>query len=279
MVKVGFIDYFLDEWHANNYPKWLLSASEKLSLDYRLTYAWAELDASPISGVTTDAWCEKHGATRCATIEEICEKSDVLVILSPDNPERHLDYARAVLPFGKRTYIDKTFAPDYATALRIYGIAKQYNAPFFSTSALRYAEELSAMDSPDYMVTMGGGLLSRYIVHQAEMVVKKLGIGVKRVSARKQGPESIFSVEYENGKRATILHATAFGFFAAMAKESGEQAGGAVTSSFFPALVLDMVRFFETGEVSFDPDETLEVMKLIELCLRAEAAPDTWVTM
>lgn len=23
MKKIGFVDYFLDEWHANNYPVWI----------------------------------------------------------------------------------------------------------------------------------------------------------------------------------------------------------------------------------------------------------------
>ena len=27
MKKIGFIDFFLDEWHANNYPKWIRQAS------------------------------------------------------------------------------------------------------------------------------------------------------------------------------------------------------------------------------------------------------------
>ena len=126
---------------------------------------------------------------------------------------------------------------------------------------------------------MGGGLLERYIVHQAEMVVAKLGTRVSRVLARKQGPETVFSLEFEDGKRATMLHATAFGFFAAMAKEEGDQAGGQITSSFFPALVSDMTRFFMTGDVSFDPKETLAVMKLIDLCLLAKKNPDAWVEM
>ena len=280
MLKVGFIDYFLDEWHANNYPKWFKSASEALGEEVVVTYAWAELDAPPQGGKTTDDWCAEKGVTKCATIEEVCEKSDVLVVLSPDNPERHLDYAKAVLPYGKRTYIDKTFAPDYATALRIFGIAREYNTPFFSTSALRYAEELKAVDAPDYMITSGGGLLERYIVHQAEMVVSKLGVGASRVMARKQGVETIFSIDYENGKRATMLHAPAFGFTVSLAKDSGEFTPiTPVASSFFSALGRDIARFFLDGKPSFDGDETLEVMKRIELCLRAEAKPETWVTM
>ena len=25
-MRIGFIDYFLDEWHANNYPQWIKEA-------------------------------------------------------------------------------------------------------------------------------------------------------------------------------------------------------------------------------------------------------------
>ena len=28
MKTVGFIDYYLDEYHANNYPQWLKDASK-----------------------------------------------------------------------------------------------------------------------------------------------------------------------------------------------------------------------------------------------------------
>lgn len=271
MLKIGFVDYFLDEWHANNYPKWFRAASEQLGEEFKIAYAWAELDMPPAGGKTTDAWCQEVGAQRCASLAELCEKSDVIVILSPDNPERHLDYAKAVLPYGKRTYIDKTFAPDYATACKIFAIAREHGTPFFSSSALRYAEELKALDSPDGIITTGGGLLSRYIVHQAEMVVAKLGTGDFRVTARGQGPATIFSVDYENGKRATMLHAPAYGFGVSLAKGNDEITPiTPAASPFFAALILDMARFFLTGEVSFDPNETLAVMKLIDLCLQAE---------
>ena len=106
MKKIGFVDYYLSEWHANNYPAWIKEACENAGLDYELAYAWAELDTSILDGVTTDQWCEKFGATKCDTLEELCEKSDVIVILSPSFPEKHLPYAEVVLKYGKRTYID-----------------------------------------------------------------------------------------------------------------------------------------------------------------------------
>ena len=31
-TKIGFIDYYLDEWHANNYPQFLREATNSRSL-------------------------------------------------------------------------------------------------------------------------------------------------------------------------------------------------------------------------------------------------------
>ena len=32
MKIIGFVDYYLSEWHANNYVGWLKEASEKLGI-------------------------------------------------------------------------------------------------------------------------------------------------------------------------------------------------------------------------------------------------------
>ena len=116
MKKIGFIDCYLSNWHANNYPAWIRESCEERGLEYELAYAWAEVEVSPRDNKTTDQWCAENNVVRCNSIEEICEKSDVLFILAPTNPEKHLEYAKIALKYGKRTYIDKTFAPNYAEA-------------------------------------------------------------------------------------------------------------------------------------------------------------------
>jgi hypothetical protein len=63
MKRIGLIDYYLSEWHANHYPEWIRQANEALGTDYRVTMAWAECEISPIDGVSTDEWCEKNGVT------------------------------------------------------------------------------------------------------------------------------------------------------------------------------------------------------------------------
>ena len=39
MKKIGFVDYYISEWHANNYPGWIEEACKKLSVDYKIAYA------------------------------------------------------------------------------------------------------------------------------------------------------------------------------------------------------------------------------------------------
>ena len=94
MKTVGFIDYFLNEWHANEYPAMIRDYNQKHGTDYQFKYAWAEIDVP--GGVTTKEWCKNYGVEPCATIEELCKKCDCVFVLAPSNPEKHLAYAEEV---------------------------------------------------------------------------------------------------------------------------------------------------------------------------------------
>lgn len=272
MKKIGFVDYFISEWHANNYPAWIDRIAAEMGVDYKVAYAWAELETSPVDGLTTAEWCKKFGAEPCATIDELCEKSDVIVILSPSNPETHLRYAEAVLKHGKRTYIDKTLAPDFAVAKEIFALGEKYGTSFFSTSALRYATELDAVDAPDSLLLTGGGSnLPEYFIHLGEMVVKKMG-AVKSVKATANGSQWIIQAKTASGKDATMIWGASMPYGAYMTK-SGKETWKSLKSPFFDGLIADMLNFFETGKTSFDCAETLEVMALRDAALAAVENP------
>lgn len=272
MKKIGFVDYFISEWHANNYPAWIERICAEMGVDYKVAYAWAELDVSPVDGISTAEWCEKFGAEKCATIDELCDKSDVIVILSPSNPETHLRYAEAVLKYGKRTYIDKTFAPDAKTAKEIFALGERYNTPFFSTSALRYATELDSVDEPDsILVTGGGSNLPEYFIHLGEMVVGKMG-ALKSVKATPNGSQWIIQAKTESGKDATMIWGAAMPYGAYMTKE-GKEVWKSIKSPFFDGLIADMLNFFETGTPSFAPSQTLDVIALRDAALTATDNP------
>jgi hypothetical protein len=59
MQKIGFIDYYLDEWHANNYPRWIAESPVNTS-GAALSFAWGERD-SP-GGVSSAGWCMSYVA-------------------------------------------------------------------------------------------------------------------------------------------------------------------------------------------------------------------------
>ena len=119
MVRVGFIDYFLDEWHANNYPKML---AEHSNGRYSVTLAYGMID-NPRGGMTNEQWSQTYDIPLAGSIEEVINNSDVIVVLSPDNPEMHEELCQLPLRSGKRVYIDKTFTNDAATAKRLFDLA------------------------------------------------------------------------------------------------------------------------------------------------------------
>ena len=278
MKTLGFIDYFLNEWHANEYPGLIRAYNEKNGTDYQLQYAWAEMDVP--GGMTTDEWCALHGVSRCYSIQEICEKCDYVIVLAPSNPEKHFGYAKEVFACGKSPYIDKTFAPDYATAKAIYAMAEECGVQFFSSSALRYADELNAyMGTAKSVFTTGGGSnFDEYIIHQIEMTVKCLGVGAEKVRYIKEDEKEWAEIAYTNGKQAKMLYSNALPFEATVTDEN-ECKRLPIKSAFFTNLIADIIRFFETGEVSFAKEETLEVAKIREAIINAKADACVWKTL
>ena len=278
MKKIGFVDYYISEWHANNYPEWIKRANEKLGTDYLVSYAWAEENLSPVYGETTDEWCARMGVTRCDTIAELCEKSDVIIVLAPSNPEKHLQYAKEVLPFGKRTYIDKTFAPNLKTAEEIFKIAEQCGTPFFSTSAMRFADELNKLKGANNLIiTAGGGNFPEYMIHPVEMTVKLLEDSVKKVKVEKLGEQRICHAETENGKRASIVYSPLEVTSINCETKEGDYTHIDISSEFFIKLIEEIIKFFDTGLLPFDIKQTLEVMRFRDALLNAENADENWL--
>ena len=55
MIKLGFIDYYLDEWHANNYPRFI---NDCVGDEIKVAYAYGMI-ASPKTQKTSE--CKEEG--------------------------------------------------------------------------------------------------------------------------------------------------------------------------------------------------------------------------
>ena len=280
MKTIGFVDYYISEWHANKYPEWIREASEILGEKFEVKYAWAEEYVSPVDGRNTDEWCEAYGVERCKTISEVCEKSDYILVLAPSNPEKHLGYAKAVLKYRKNTYIDKTFSPDYAIAKEIFAIAEEYGTKFFSTSALRYGFELQGLKNARALVTFGAGSnIEEYIVHQVEMAVNILNAKAEKVRVEKQNNQYICRVLFQEDKAATMIFAGGLSFAVCGNNVDGQSAYESVSLDFFKTLVKEILRFYLTGVVPFDSRQTLEVMKIREGIIKGTQRLGEWLVL
>jgi len=277
MTKIGFIDYYLDEWHANNYPAWIKEASED---KMQVCYCYGEIDAP--NGLTNAQWAEKYGVTLCSTIDEVIEKSDVLCVLAPDNPETHERLSEKALMSGKTTYIDKTFAPDLDTAKRIFTLAEKHGTPCMTTSALRYAEEYEPINKEALksLASVGGGEPDVYMIHQIEPLVMLFGTDPVRVRNTHTPECPVYAVEFESGKKASLLCSKAYcSFMMTFSFADGAAKFVTVKSDFFKNFIKNLVTFYETGKVLIPHEQTLAVMAIREACIEARNCPDTWVNV
>jgi len=278
--KIGFIDHYIDEWHANNYPNWIRES--RFGKDYEVALAWEE--TTPEGRIPLAEWCAREGVGVADSLEQVVEECDCLVVLSPDNAERHEDLADLPLKSGKPVYIDKPIAPSLAAARRLFDKAKAHGTPMMSCSALRFGSQIEtalkdtlAGQKVNYVATEGPGLFHIYAIHQIEMLVMTLGVGAAEVLANGDAAVKQVLVKYADDRRASVTLAPSLDFrvFAAYGQDAGIVLSG--MGDFFPRFIDAMLEFFETGVPKVDPRETLEIAALIEAGQTALSAPDTWL--
>ena len=281
MKKIGFIDYYLDEWHANNYPEKI----EKISGgEFKVCYAYAHIEPpKDMNKMSNTQWSEKYGVQLLDTIEEVVEKSDYLVVLSPDNPEMHEELCKLPLASGKRTYVDKTFAPDKETAARIFAYAKAHNTPCYSCSSLRFSEELEKFDRDKvvHIYEEGPGALSNYTIHHVEPIVYLMNARAKRMMFTGDSWHPSYIIEFEGGKRAHVHHRGEYeGIFRLTTVDADNMATiHEVRSDYFGRFLASMLAFFRTGVAPVAPEQTIDVMAICATVLKSVSMPDQWIDL
>lgn len=278
MVKVGFIDYFLDEWHANNYPAWI---NQRLDGKYKVCYAYGVIDSPRPGGLTNQQWAEKYGIELLDSIEDVIEKSDVLVVLGPDNPETHEMLTELPLKSGKLTYVDKTFATDKAAALRIFANADAHGTKCYSTSALRFSSELQQIDKNaiDKLYTEGPGNFEIYSIHQIEPIVALMDALAEKVMFLGDKTHPAMVIAFADGRFAQMYQCPGLSFRLVPTDKDNNANAYTVTSDFFGNFIDNLLQFFETGVVPVPHDQTVQVIAIREAGLKAMQTPFTWVNV
>jgi len=280
MKKIGFIEYYLDEWHANNYPGMI----EELSGgEYRVCYAYAKAESPKEGALTNREWADKYGVELLDSIEEVIEKSDCLIVLSPDHPQMHEELCHLPLMSGKLTYVDKTFAPDKETAIRIFEHADRYGTKCFSSSALRFASEWKDIDTDNIftLYSEGDGLLDIYIIHQLEPIMALMKSRAEAVMALNDFDHPSFVVKFADGRYVHLHHSRAEGTKFRITVSDRENKGRhyVVESDFFRLFLQAMLEFFDTGVVPVPHEQTIDVIAARAAAIEAVKTPFRWVNV
>ncbi len=281
MKKIGFIDYVLDEWHANNYPSMIERLTDG---EFKVCYVYGYTEPEKDSGLmTNEQWAKEHNVELLDTVAEVVEKSDCIIVLSPDNPEMHEELCDLPLKSQKPTYIDKTFAPDKDTAIRIFEKADKYNTPCWSSSALRFSEELKDIDlTKIYKVySEGPASLEIYSIHQIEMIILLMNARAEKVMYLGDKIHPSLIIGFDDGRYAQMYHRDdEKGSFRITAVDGENKAKHyEIKSAFFDRFIEAMINFFKTGKAPVSHNQTIDVIAVRTAVIKACDTPFVWVKL
>jgi predicted dehydrogenase len=280
MLKIGFIDHHLNNFHANKFLA--LLHGPLAGLDARVVAAW---ESDPAG----DDWCAKNGIRRAESAGAATGECDALMILAPDNIEAHLGLCRLVFSARKPCLVDKFLASNLHEAKEIVKLAEENGVRLFSASSLRFAVELEAAledleETPSEAFARGMGEWDLYGVHTLSLLVRVLGPFPVWLNNTGTDTAATVTLKYAEGRQGWIDVRTAANQWEVFPWTFGFQVGdryvtGTVSDydGFYSNLMRRAVHFFKTGESPVTTDEMLGIVAILEKANRSRERDGEWM--
>jgi hypothetical protein len=220
---------------------------------------------------------DQYGVEIVESIDELLKKVDVVLIESVDG-RPHLAQAIPVLKAGKKLFIDKPIAGSLADALMIFFLAEQHKTPVFSSSSLRFATNVRAVKGDPKLgkvlgcISYGPCSLEKhhpdlfwYGVHGVEALYTIMGTGCKSVSRTHTKDTDVVTGVWDDGRVGTFrglrggkqdYGTTTFG-------DKGIVSTAGYVGGYKP-LVVEIAKFFRTGQPPVSAEETIEMFAFME---------------
>jgi len=220
------------------------------------------------------------------TIDALVERVDAVLLTSVDG-RVHLEQARPVIAAGKPLFVDKPFTAGVHDAIEIARLARERNAPVFSSSSLRFTDEVLAIKKDPRLgqvlgaITWGPATLEPhhpdlfwYGIHAVEMLYTYMGPGCERLTRTFSEGADVVVGQWNDGRIGVVRGerggSYAFGQAVFGAKAVLTEPDPAVMSTIPPkrssyyGLMTEIVEFFRTRRAPVRLDETIEIMAFME---------------
>ena len=210
------------------------------------------------------------------SVEALLGKVDVVLLESVDG-RKHLEQAEPVLKARKPVFIDKPVAGSLADAVRIYRVAERAGTPCFSSSSLRYSPSIRKLKGdPKIGEVVGCDAygpcpveehhpdLFWYGIHGVETLYTVMGTGCVSVTRVRTDGTELVTGTWEGDRVGTfrgIRRGKAdYGalVFGTKGVALAEGSGG------YEPLLVEVCKFFRTGQAPVSARETLEIFAFME---------------
>jgi hypothetical protein len=277
-LKVGMIG--LDTSHCLAFAKLLNNTADaKLIPNCRLTLVYPkgspdiESSVSRVPQYTEDI--QKLGVKVINDLEEMVQQVDA-VLLETNDGRPHLEQVIPVLKAGKPCFIDKPIAGSLVDCITIFKLAQHYKTPVFSSSSLRFSDGVQAIRNGSLGDIVGCDAYSPcslekthpdlfwYGIHGCETLFTVMGPGVETVTRTQTKNSEFVTGVWNDGRIGTFrgirsgksgYGGTAFG-----TKDAGPIGG---YGGYAPLLV-EVVKFFRSGEAPVSAEETTDLYAFME---------------
>lgn len=215
---------------------------------------------------------QKMGVEIVVSIADLLQKVDV-VLLETNDGKLHLEQALEVFKSGKRMFIDKPMTASLKDAKAIFDASEKYKIPVFSASSLRY---ITGIEKIDKSTVIGASTFSPaelepshpdlfwYGIHGVETLFTVMGTGCVSVVRVSTKDTDVVTGIWKDGRVGTF-RGTRTGkhdYGGTVFTQSGNVVLGPYAG--YEPLLLDIVKYFETGLVPVQPEETLEILAFME---------------
>jgi hypothetical protein len=232
-----------------------------------------------VEGFTTELR-DKFGVTIVSSIDELLSNVDVVLLESVDG-RPHLEQARPVFKARKPVFIDKPLAGSLADSIAILELARETNTPCFSASSVRFSEGVDAVLQNSKLGQIVGcdiygpcdleehhPDLFWYGIHGVEGLFKVLGKDCQSV-ARTQTKKTELVVGVWTGDRVGTYRGIrrAWGPYEFGGTAYGTKGNTRIVvegSLGYEPMMVEVVKFFETGKPPVSMDETLAIYAFME---------------
>ncbi|MCU0456289.1 MAG: Gfo/Idh/MocA family oxidoreductase [Bacteroidales bacterium] len=271
--RIGIIG--LDTSHSVAFTRALNDPSADAAfLGYRIVAAYPKgsndikSSVDRIPGYIEDV--RKLGVEIVNSVDELLAKVD-FVLLETNDGRLHLEQALPVFRAGKLMFIDKPVAASLSDAVAIYEASDHHRIPVFSSSSLRYMTGIKEISQGSIGKVLGVDTYSPatlekthpdlfwYGVHGVETLFTLMGKGCKTVSRTHSENFDKVTGLWDDGRIGSFrgIRSGKSDYGGTVFGEKGIVVLGKYSG--YNPLLLEIVRFFDTGIPPVSRDETLEI--------------------